>query len=108
MPESIGVAAIVAEFLMQSVGDTVRVFPCWPADKDARFHRLRAQGGFLVSAQQAGGQVRSVTVTSTVGGRLRLLSPWKTLRVNGKQIPTGADGIVEVKTAPGQTFRFSP
>ena len=108
MPESIGVAALVAEFLMQSAGDTIRVLPCWPPDKDARFSRLRAQGGFLVSADYTGGRVRAVTVESTVGGRLRLLSPWKTIRVNGKQVPPGADGIVEIDTKANETFRFSP
>ena len=108
MAESIGVAALVAEFLMQSAGDTIRVFPCWPADKDARFSRLRAQGGFLVSAELAEGRVKTVTVTSTVGGRLRLLSPWKAIRVNAKATPTGADGIVELQTKANETFRFAP
>jgi hypothetical protein len=37
MPESIGVAAVVTEFLMQSVGDVIRVFPCWPNEQDAIF-----------------------------------------------------------------------
>lgn len=108
MPESIGVAALVAEFLMQSAGDTIRVFPCWPSDKDAKFCRLRAQGGFLVSAEFADGQAKTITVTSTVGGRLRLLSPWKTIRVNGKQTVTGADGIVELQTKANEIFRFAP
>ncbi|MCX6917177.1 MAG: hypothetical protein NT167_29755 [Verrucomicrobia bacterium] len=94
MPESIGVAAIVTEFLMQSVGDIIRVFPCWPKEQDAKFTNLRAQGGFLISAEQKDGKVTKLEVTSTVGGTLRLLNPW-----------TGR--IVERTTQPGQKLAFT-
>jgi hypothetical protein len=94
MPESIGVAAVVTEFLMQSVGDIVRVFPCWPKGQDAKFTNLRAQGGFLVSAEQKDGKVTKLEITSTVGGTLRLLNPW-----TGK--------IVERATRPGQRLAFT-
>ena len=108
MPESIGLAAVVTEFLMQSVADTIRVLPCWPREKDARFRHLRAQGGFLVSADHVGGRLRTVTVDSTAGGRLRLLSPWKALRVNGKPAAPGPGGIVQIQAQAGETFVFSP
>jgi len=94
MPESIGVAAIVTEFLMQSVGDIIRVFPCWPKEQDARFANLRAQGGFLVSAEQKDGKVTKLEITSTVGGTLRLLNPW-----TGK--------VIERATRPGQRLAFT-
>ena len=66
---------LTAELLLQCVGDTIRVFPAWPKGQDARFTDLRAQGGFLVSAEQKDGQVVRLEITSTVGGRLRLLHP---------------------------------
>ena len=47
MPESIGVAAIVTEFLMQSVGDTIRVFPCWPKEQDAKFATCHRAGSWF-------------------------------------------------------------
>ena len=94
MPESIGVAAVVTEFLMQSVEDTVRVFPCWPKEQDARFTNRRAQGGFLVSAEQKDGKVTKLEITSTVGGTLRWLNPW-----------TGQ--MVERATQSGQRLAFS-
>ncbi|MCX6879051.1 MAG: hypothetical protein NTW21_35370, partial [Verrucomicrobia bacterium] len=94
MTESIGVAAIVTEFLMQSVGDTIRVFPCWPQEQDAKFSNLRAQGGFLVSAEQTDGKVTKLKITSTVGGTLRLLNPW-------------TNRIVERATQPGQKLEFT-
>jgi hypothetical protein len=91
--ESVGIAAAISEFLLQSVDNTLRVFPCWPKDKDASFADLRAQGGFLVSAEQKDGKVTKLEITSTVGGTLRLLNPW-----TGK--------IVERKTKPGQRLAF--
>jgi hypothetical protein len=93
LSESVGIAAAISEFLLQSVGDTIRVFPCWPKTKDARFTELRAQGGFLVSAEQRDGKVTMIEITATVGGKLRLLSPW-----TGK--------LIEQPTQPGQKLRF--
>ena len=94
MPESVGVAAIVTEFLMQSAGGIIRVFPCWPKEQNAKFTNLRAQGGFLVSSTQTDGKVTKLEITSTVGGTLRLLNPW-----TGK--------IVERATQPGQKLAFT-
>ena len=108
MAESIGIAGLVTEFLMQSVDDTVRVFPCWPKDSDARFRRLRAQGGLLVSARQTGGRVQEVTIESTVDGRLRLLSPWETVNLNGGKIEPNEAGILELPAKAGDVFRFGP
>jgi hypothetical protein len=93
LSESIGVAAGISEFLLQSVDNVIRVFPTWPKDKDARFTRLRAQGGFLVSAEMKAGQITRVQVQSTVGGKLRLRDPW-----TGK--------ILEQTTKPGQSLAF--
>lgn len=107
MPEMISVAGLINEFLMQSVQNKIRLFPCWPSDKDATFTRLRAQGGFLVSAEFADGRVSSATIESTVGKRLQLLSPWKTLTVNGKKAPLDPSRLVTLNTKPGQVLRFS-
>jgi hypothetical protein len=79
---------------MQSVGDRIRIFPCWPREQDAKFTNLRAQGGFLVSAEQEDGKVTKLEITSTVGGTLRLLNPW-----------TGQ--MVERATRRGQKLAFT-
>ncbi len=76
LSESVGIAAGISEFLLQSVDGVIRVFPCWPKERDAQFANLRAQGGFLVSAEQKGGSVTQVEITATAGGKLRLLDPW--------------------------------
>jgi hypothetical protein len=107
MSEMIGVVGLINEFLLQSVGNKIRVFPCWPNGKDARFAGLRAQGGFIVDAEYADGRVASVTVQSTGPKRLQLLSPWKAVSVNGKQVTTDAIGLVSLNTQPGEVFRFT-
>jgi hypothetical protein len=43
--EQFATTMCVSELLLQSVGDVIRVFPAWPADKSARFADLRAQSG---------------------------------------------------------------
>lgn len=111
--EQFAATMAVSELLLQSVGDIIRVFPAWPKDKPARFENLRAQGGFLVSAQQADGKVRHVKVTSTVGGKLRLLSPWPKVTVRrggGKSESLKADkrGIVTLDTRLGEELTFAP
>jgi hypothetical protein len=111
MSEQAAVGALINEFLMQSVDGIVRVFPAWPKDKDAGFTRLRAQGGFLVSAKQEKGKVAGLEIESTVGGKFRLLSPWPTIKVkvNGKEERIKPDdrGIVEIATASGDMLTFA-
>lgn len=89
LSESWAFTGLVAELLMQSAGDIIRVFPAWPKDQDAAFSTLRAQGGFLVSAEQKDGKVLRLVIDSTVGGKLRVLNPW-----TGK--------ITETDTKPGE------
>ena len=67
----------VHEMLLQSWGGVVRVFPAvserW---REASFDRLRAQGGFEVSARRAGGRTAEVRIVATVDGSLKLLDPF--------------------------------
>jgi hypothetical protein len=93
--EQVAAAGIVSEMLMQSVGDIIRVFPAWPKDKNASITDLRAQGGFLVSAEQKDGKVVKLAIKSTVGGKLRILNPW-----TGK--------IDEQDTKPGEKTEMKP
>ena len=93
--EQCAAVGIVSELLLQSIGDIIRVFPAWPKGHDARFTNLRAQGGFLVSAEQKAGKIAKVEITSTVGGKLRLLNPW-----TGK--------ITEQDTKPADKMELKP
>ena len=109
--EQFAASLAINELLLQSVADVVRVFPAWPLDKPAHFRRLRAQGGFLISAACEHGKVGPVRVESTAGGRLRLLSPWPAIEVVGpeggtRSLTPNGEGIVELETQSGQTFEF--
>jgi len=93
--EQFGTGMAVSELVLQSVGDIIRIFPAWPKEKDAKFANLRAQGGFLVSAEQCAGTVVKLEFVSTVGGKLRMLNPW-----TGK--------LVERETKRGQKLEMKP
>jgi len=108
MQEMIGFVGVVNELLLQSVDNTIRVFPCWPEDKDARFTDLRAQGGFLVSAEQKKGNVVRLEIKSKAGGALRVLSPWKSVRVNGQPLTPDSRGVVELATTVGGVYALQP
>ncbi len=71
-------AAIVHEMLLQSSGQdltryAIRLFPGTPDSwKDASFENLRAEGGFIVSAQMKEGHLSSFKITSTQTRNLTL------------------------------------
>ncbi|MBN2291894.1 MAG: hypothetical protein JXM70_05680 [Pirellulales bacterium] len=109
--ETFGATMAISELLIQSVGDIIRLFPAWPKDRDASFTDLRAQGGFLVSAEQKGGKLRKVAVRSTVGGRLQWLCPWGEVSVvrNGAKPTTlkpDAHGIIRLDTKASEQLIF--
>ncbi len=69
-------ATAVHEMLLQSWGDTIRVFHGTPkAWKNAAFHHLRTRGAFLVSAKKQDGVVQCVSVTSLAGNPCRVAVP---------------------------------
>ena len=70
-----GVSAGICEMLVQSHDGAVHLLPALPDDwSEGHVKGLRARGGFVVDEEWAGGQLRSVTVQSTIGGTLRLRS----------------------------------
>ena len=97
------------EMMLNSHQGTLRIFPVWPRRSlpDARFFNLRARGGFVVSAQLAGGRVQRVEIRCPVGGRLRLENPWpgERMRVNG--VPVDA-AFLEKDTQPGEALEILP
>jgi hypothetical protein len=53
----------------------IEFFPAWPKEWDADF-KLRARGGFIVSASIRGGVVQSAELVSENGGECRLRNPF--------------------------------
>ncbi len=68
--------AAVNGMLLQSWGGRVRIFPSVPdAWKNVSFHDLRAQGGFLVSAEMVNGKIISASIASPAGGDAKVVFP---------------------------------
>ena len=71
-------ASTIHEMVLQSwavdpFGVDIRVFPGVPGDwKDVCFHELRAEGGFLVSADRRDGRTRWVRIKSEAGNPCRV------------------------------------
>jgi len=64
------------EMLLQSWGGRIRIFPAVPEKwSNVSFENLRAEGGFIVSAERKGGKTVKVTITATVDQPLRLKNP---------------------------------
>ena len=95
--------ATVNEMLLQSHEGIVRLFPVWRSN--ASFENLRADGAFLVSAEQKDALIIHVRITSACGGMLRVENPYTIAEVRR------ADGSAEqfageicVQMHPGETI----
>jgi alpha-L-fucosidase 2 len=68
--------AAVNGILLQSWGGKVRIFPSVPESwKNVSFKDLRAQGGFLVSAEMVNGEIVSASIASPKGGEAKVVYP---------------------------------
>jgi len=92
----------VQEMLLQSWGGRVRIFPTLPAAwSDVSFENLRAEGGFVVSAQRWGGKVLSVRIIATQDATLRLDVPGGQGRYTWNVPSNGASGALVVPLTAG-------
>ena len=98
-------AAALHDLLLQSWGDTIRVFPGVGAGwKDVVFHDMRAQGAFLVSAARRGGRTRFVRIESLAGEPCRVLPGMASFRLAPKvAMKRLASGVVELSLRRGQS-----
>jgi len=107
-------ATAMAEMLVQSWGDVIRVFPAIPADwETCAFHDLRAEGAFVVSAQRKEGATRWVSIHSEKGLPCCVYLPgWKAVHQisKGKTIPVQSLGndIYQLKLEAGETVVLAP
>jgi hypothetical protein len=70
-------AESIHDMLLQSWGDTIRVFPAVPdAWSEASFHDLRAEGAFLISAVRVGGVTQWIRVKSLAGESCKIRTGW--------------------------------
>jgi len=100
-------AAAIQEMLLQSYSGIVTVFPAIPKSwKDLSFYQLRAENGFLISADMKNGKVIKVRIQSEAGGEIRMENPFSTKFIVNKPfkmdkniltIPTNPKDIVVLK-----------
>jgi len=98
-------AAGLQEMLLQSHTGVIEVFPAIPeAWKETSFATLRAQGGFLVSAQRNGGKTTQIEIYAEQGGpcRLRLPgqdTPFEQVMMSGQHLTATlrTDGHYEIR-----------
>ena len=69
-------AAGIQEMLLQSWGGVLRIFPAIPeAWRNTKFHNLRGEGAFLVSAEMQDGELVRAEITAERGGFCRVQLP---------------------------------
>jgi Glycosyl hydrolase family 95 catalytic domain/Glycoside hydrolase family 95, C-terminal domain len=113
--ETAGSIEAVDSMLMQSVSGTIRLFgdADWPTSKNASFTRLRAKGAFVVTAAISAGKVSPVTLSSDVGGTVKIKNPWSSGTVSvttaaGTAVPfTSSGGVISFATTAGTTYQVT-
>ena len=109
--ETSGSVEALDSMLLQHENGVLRVFPDWPATRDASFFHLRAKGAFLVSSRLSGGKVTEIDIDSEAGGALTILSPWGThpVHLQGRSTPWMPDqrGTIKLDTIRGGHYRLS-
>jgi alpha-L-fucosidase 2 len=114
--ETCGATLAVNEMLLQSEGGALRLFPVWPADRNASFQRLRARGGLLISASWKHGTVTHVQIESELGQPVALVNPWgcdarvqATITDSAELAACEHDGkLLRMVTRPGGRYHLQP
>jgi hypothetical protein len=107
-----GIPGMINEMMLQTHNDLIRVFPVFPADQKASFHRLRTFGAFLVSSAIKNGRIQYVLVESEKGRDCRIRNPWPGKRVavsrsgGDARRMTGEEFVLE--TRPGEQWILAP
>jgi hypothetical protein len=91
------------ESLLQSYNDKIRVFPAVPSDSTfvGKF-TLLASGGFQVSSEREGGEIKYVGVKSLYGKSARVVNPWGTQQVQVRRLSDNA--VIATSSAAEITF----
>jgi alpha-L-fucosidase 2 len=99
----------VHEMLLQSWGGVVRVFPAvsdqW---RDVSFRDLRAEGGFVVTAERKAGRTTRVNIRATHPVTLHLRDPFAGATPTWNRVDLRRDGRdVVVTLAAGESLAGS-
>ncbi|MCP4643096.1 MAG: hypothetical protein GY851_21800, partial [bacterium] len=98
------------EILLQSHTGVIRILPAIAPDWSGTF-RLRAQGGFLVSAHFQQGTPHFIEIVSLRANTCRLENPWKeacVVRSGGEVVHKTDSEDIAFVTEPNKTYWISP
>ncbi|MCW3058330.1 MAG: Carbohydrate binding family 6, partial [Capsulimonas sp.] len=81
----------INESLLQSYNDKIRVFPAAPSDTsfNGKF-TLLAKGGFLVSSEREGGEIKYIALKSLYGNGATIENPWGTQQAQIRRVSDNA------------------
>ena len=95
----------VHNMLLQSHNGLVSIFPAIPGEwPTVSFSKLRAEGGFLVTAARLGGATVRVEISSPLGGRLRLVDPFPGREATWTIEPSREGDILVFELTPGASL----
>ncbi len=105
-----GGTSAVAECLLQSNADGIRLLPACPTEwSDGAFYGMRAYGGFVLSAKWKNGRVISASIVSNLGNACRINLPSNAIvtTLDGVRIHTTkeVDGTTVFATQPHNEYR---
>ncbi len=76
--------------------------------------RLRAQGGFLISAKKTKGVIGDLQIESTAGGEVKFVNPWPGSALRVTEVKTGrrialseAKGIATFATQANEKYAIT-
>ena len=105
MEGAVMILSTLQEMMLQSFDNVVRIFPNWDLNMPAAFTGWRAYGAFIVDGRTAGDGTFEAKLLSEKGRPLNVYVKEEgyALYSGDTCLPLG-DGVVTVKTAPGQVF----
>jgi alpha-L-fucosidase 2 len=107
---SFGMAAVIAELLLQSHEEELNLLPALPASWDTgEVSGLQARGGFEIGMRWQHGRLTEATILSKAGNLCRVRSA-VAVQVTSQGNPVAAarseKDVVEFKTTPGVTYKL--
>ena len=106
------VTSCINEMLLQGYEGVIRVFPNWPAEKDAKFENLRTHGAFLVSSEKTDGKVKHIKIISEKGRLCTLENPWGnadvTMKRDNKTEEILSGNVLQFRTEQNEYLLLTP